>query len=324
MKKLFLFLISLSILSSCQDDNKVDPETPDNSYRLIQAIMKQDNGYEEKYTYKYQDDKFVESILSSKANNGWLNVIKYTITYPANNIAEMVSSGMVDTLQNQNIDLTRIEYKDNKPIEITIFTTSGKTWTKNSLQEYEYISELLGHYTFSFYNNGDIPSSTFKEDYYYKDHIISESRFHSLKEDGTWSYSSSKTYFKSDDKMIYFFNSINADTIVQTSSKTINYYTGGKITRIEHYYLWPDMTDWKLRDEADYTYNSEGYLIKGIYKSDSDADYIIDYKYEKGANNMDWFISPELYVDGIPGKKKKTAVLPFFISPFQTIIQSTP
>lgn len=312
MKKLFLFLLSLAILSSCQDDDKVEPETPDNSYRLTQITTTTSNGSSEKLTHKYQDNKLAESIFSVSLDNEWMDIIRTSVIYPFNNKAEIVYREMADSSAGNN--LTKLEFENEKLIEMDTYFKHENILVRNSLHSYEYANSSLTHYNFGFYN-GDEQLDAFKIGYTYKNNNISESKFYSLSDKGNWICSSSKTYLKSENKMVILHHSISMDTINLTSFKTINFYMAEKIIRIEHYYQWRDMQDWELRDEADYTYNAEGYLVEENYISEVDGNYIIIYKYEKGKGNMNLFIRPEEYIDGIPMKKKNIGFSTLLLPP---------
>ncbi|NOR86375.1 MAG: hypothetical protein GQ527_02075 [Bacteroidales bacterium] len=314
MKKLFLFFFSLAILSSCQDDdNNVEPEPPNNSYRLKEAIIIESSGISQKYLYNYQDNRLLEGITSFSNSKDWTDVMKFEITYSGND-AELIYKGMPDT--SQLIYLNRYEFENERPVKITPYIYNENVLYREAVYSFKYNNNLLIQYLEAS-DNGNELITTFKTDYIYNGNAIREAKSYYYVSDEGWMYNFNRTYVQKDGIVEILSSSVMQDSIYRAASKTNLYLSVNNISKIEHYYRWPDMEDWELRDEVDFIYNADGYIIEENYRGEIDGDHIVSYEYEEGKGNLDWFYMPNQSLEMKSNSKKNNDVFTPFLMPRQ-------
>ena len=256
----------LLTVSACK---KKDDGTLTFDNRIISSTSYYNNLLDYKTTFEYSNNK-ISKLTSSEYSNGISSGSEVDIiTYPsATTIHATISSTHGTQTTTGTIDITLANNKVTESIMVMGSEKNKTTFTYNSdgtvnkTSSYNYTTTwVLSYETTYTYTSGK------------------------LMQVSTIGYSGTTT---SEGKYVYSYtgNELNDEirSYKQTggtwveSNKSVYTYTAGKISKIAEYYK--SGTAWTLSSSQDFTYDSDGNLIK-----ESSGTSRTDYAYEKGSGN---------------------------------------
>ena len=279
-----LSLALVLLVSACKTDDNNDGPTPTNGYRLTGLTWEEEGIIDENVTFSYNGDKVTGWTDISEENN---EQYKAEISYPSDNIAEIVMSDYYETNSTWEIDAKYIyNFGPNGVEKVLDYEFNGNDYILNYTENYLYNGD--GNIIESIDKNvdGGVEIPTYKKTFTYEGSLLAESVEYNYL-NGEWKQIS-KTNYTYDNNILTFYISSYFIEAWQETAKTIFTYNGNKVTEVNTYgYVNGEIGD--LSYGMKYNYDANGNITSTEGASSYSGSEITKYSYEAKSGNLSIF-----------------------------------